>query len=164
MLTTELIILCLASLGAGFVDSIVGGGGLIQLPALMMILPQYPVVTILGTNKLVSMTGTAFSAYRFSREIPFNKHLLLPAVISAFLFSFIGAWTVSILSSHFLRPLFMGLMLVVFIFTIKFKSFGLIDHATCCNISVSCKPFPKTETTKEALHLVCWSMAQTHST
>ena len=128
MLTHELIILCLASLGAGFVDSIVGGGGLIQLPALMMILPQYPVVTILGTNKLVSMTGTAFSAYRFSREIPFLKHILLPAALSAFLFSFLGAWTVSILSSHFLRPLFMGLMLVVFIFTLKYKSFGLIDH------------------------------------
>ena len=136
MLSHELIILCLASLGAGFVDSIVGGGGLIQLPALMMILPQYPVVTILGTNKLVSMTGTAFSAYRFSREIPFLKKILLPAALNAFIFSFLGAWTVSVLSSHFLRPLFMALMLIVFIFTLKYKNFGLIDHQRVTQIAI----------------------------
>lgn len=109
-------------------DSIVGGGGLIQLPVFMMVLPQYPIVTILGTNKLVSVTGTAVSAWRFSRSIPYIRTIIVPAIFAAFIFSFLGAYTVSILSNEVLKPLFMVLLLVVFIITIRNKSFGLIDH------------------------------------
>ena len=128
MVSYDIIILCLASFGAGFVDSIVGGGGLIQLPVLMMVLPQYPVVTLLGTNKLVSVTGTAFSAYRFSRHIPFIRTIIIPAILSAFLFSFLGAYTVSIMSNEFLKPFFMVLLFCVFLLTIRNKTFGLVDH------------------------------------
>lgn len=128
MLSYDIIILCLASFGAGFVDSIVGGGGLIQLPALMMVLPQYPVVTILGTNKLVSVTGTGFSAWRFSRQIPFIRTIIIPAILSAFVFSFLGAYTVSIVDNSFLKPFFMVMLIGVFIFTIRSKSFGMLDH------------------------------------
>jgi uncharacterized membrane protein YfcA len=128
MVSTDLTILCLASFGAGFVDSIVGGGGLVQLPALMMVLPQYPIVTVLATNKLVSVTGTGFSAYRFSRQIPFVRTIIIPAILSAFLFSFLGAYTVSVVSNEFLKPLFTFLLLAVFIATIRNKNFGLVDH------------------------------------
>ncbi len=128
MVSYDILILCLASFGAGFVDSIVGGGGLVQLPALMMILPQYPLITLLGTNKLVSVTGTAFSAWRFSRQIPFIRTIIVPAILSAFLFSFLGAYTVSIVSNDVLKPLFMVLMFCVFIFTIRNKTFGLVNH------------------------------------
>ena len=128
MVSYDIIILCLASFGAGFVDSIVGGGGLVQLPVLMMVLPQYPVVTLLGTNKLVSVTGTAFSAYRFSRHIPFIRTIIIPAILSAFLFSFLGAYTVSIMSNEFLKPFFMVLLFCVFLLTIRNKTFGLVDH------------------------------------
>lgn len=128
MVSSDIIILCLASFGAGFVDSIVGGGGLVQLPVLMMVLPQYPVVTLLGTNKLVSVTGTAFSAYRYSRHIPFIRTIIIPAILSAFLFSFFGAYTVSILNNDFLKPFFMVLLFCVFLLTIRNKTFGLIDH------------------------------------
>jgi uncharacterized membrane protein YfcA len=128
MVTTELIVLCLASFLAGFIDSIVGGGGLIQLPAFMMVLPQYPLITLLGTNKLVSMSGTAVSTYRFSRHIPFLRKIILPAIISAFIFSFLGAFTVSIISTEYLKPLFMVLLFVVFIITIRNNSFGIVDH------------------------------------
>jgi uncharacterized membrane protein YfcA len=128
MVSTELILLCLASFGAGFIDSIVGGGGLVQLPALMLILPQYPVVTLLGTNKLVSMTGTAVSAYRFSQHIPYIKTIIVPAMLAAFLFSFLGAYTVTIVSNDFLKPVFMVLLFLVFLATIRNKAFGILDH------------------------------------
>lgn len=128
MVSFDLVVLCLAAFGAGFVDSIVGGGGLVQLPALMMVLPHYPVVTVLGTNKLVSVSGTAFSAYRFSKQIPFIRTIIIPAILSAFIFSFLGAYTVSIISNHFLRPLFMVLLFGVFLLTIRNKNFGLLDH------------------------------------
>lgn len=136
MVTTELILLCIASFGAGFIDSIVGGGGLIQLPALMMILPQYPVVSLLATNKLVSMTGTAVSTYRFSRHIPFLKTIILPAILASFVFSFLGAWAVSIVSNEILKPLFMVLLFIVFLTTIRNKYFGVIDHRPDVRIPV----------------------------
>lgn len=128
MVSFDLVILCLAAFGAGFVDSIVGGGGLVQLPALLMVLPQFPVVTVLGTNKLISVTGTAFSAYRFSRQIPLLRTVMIPAILSAFIFSFLGAYTVSIVSSSFLRPLFMILLFGVFVITIRNKSLGLTER------------------------------------
>lgn len=128
MVSYNIIILCLAAFGAGFVDSIVGGGGLVQLPALMMVLPQYSVVTLLGTNKLVSVTGTAFSAWRFSRHVPIVFKIILPAVVSSFIFSLLGAYTVTIVSNEVLKPIFMVLMFCVFIFTIRNKGFGLKDQ------------------------------------
>ena len=128
MVTTELIVLCLASFCAGFVDSIVGGGGLIQLPVFMMVLPQYPLVTLLGTNKLVSMSGTAISTWRFSRAIPYIHSIILPAIVSAFAFAFLGAYVVTIVSNEILKPLFMVLLFLVFLLTIRNKTFGLKDH------------------------------------
>ena len=53
-----LIFLFLASTFAGFVDSIAGGGGLIQLPSLLIALPNTPTAQLLGTNKLPSFLGT----------------------------------------------------------------------------------------------------------
>ncbi len=106
MLSHELIILCLASFSAGFVDSIVGGGGLIQLPALMMVLSGTPVVTILGTNKMISMTGTAFSAWRFSKSIPYIRSLLFPAMLTSFIASYLGAWTPKFVQESFCPHIF----------------------------------------------------------
>ncbi len=128
MLSYELIVLCAAAFSAGFVDSIVGGGGLIQLPAVMMVLPQYPIVTLLGTNKLVSATGTAISAWRFSRSIPYIRTIIIPAILASFVFSFLGAYAVTLMSNETLRPLFMVLLLVVFAVTIRNKQFGLLNH------------------------------------
>lgn len=124
----EIVLLSVIAFAAGFIDSIVGGGGLIQLPAFMVILPQYPIVTLLGTNKLVSVTGTAFSAWRFSRHIPYIRTIIIPAMLSAFLFSLLGAYTVTVVSNEILKPLFMGMLFLVFIVTIRNKSFGLVDH------------------------------------
>lgn len=128
MITTDLLIVCFAAFGAGFIDSIVGGGGFIQLPALMMALPQFPLVTLLGTNKIVSFTGTAVSAYRYSRNIPFISTIIFPAIFSAFLFSALGAYVVTIVPNESLKPVFMILLLAVFIMTIRNKTFGLQDH------------------------------------
>jgi uncharacterized membrane protein YfcA len=136
MVISELSVLCLASFTAGLVDSMVGGGGLIQLPALLMILPQHPIVSVLATNKLVSMSGTAISAWRFSRHIPYVKTIIIPAMLGSFVFSFLGAWAVSSLSSEILKPLFIFMLLFVFVLTIRNKSFGLIDHDPSLSIAV----------------------------
>ena len=128
MVETELIFLCLASFVAGFVDSIVGGGGLIQFPALLLFLPTQPVISILATNKLISFTGTAVSAWRFSRQVSFAGAIILPAVLAAFSGSFLGAHIVTLIGNEQLKPVFMILMFLVFILTIRSKTFGLFKH------------------------------------
>lgn len=128
MFSTEVIILCLAAFGAGFIDSIVGGGGLLQLPALILAFPHTALVTLLATNKVVSVTGTAFSAWRFSRHIPYVRSLIFPAMATAFLFSAMGAYTVSILSNTFLKPIFIVLMFAIFLLTLRNQHFGMVDH------------------------------------
>lgn len=71
---------------AGFVDAVVGGGGLIQGPALVAVYPQAAPGLRLGTNKLSSMAGTATSAVGCSRRVPLDSRVLVPALIGAALF------------------------------------------------------------------------------
>lgn len=121
---TQLIFLCLFAFLAGLIDSIVGGGGLVQLPALLVLLPNTAVPLLFGTNKLSSIAGTSAAAIRFSQEIPINWLIAVPAAIAAFVFSFIGARTVSIIRPDILRPLILVLLIVVTVYTFLQKDFG----------------------------------------
>ena len=75
-----LIILCLFAFSAGFVDAIVGGGGLIQLPALLIFLPQYAIPTIIGTHKLASASGTLVATSQYMKRIKVDWKIMLPAL------------------------------------------------------------------------------------
>ena len=66
---TVLVLLGLAAVAAGFVDAVVGGGGLIQLPALLVGLPNAAPTQILATNKLASICGTTVSSATYYRRI-----------------------------------------------------------------------------------------------
>jgi uncharacterized protein len=109
---------------AGFIDSIVGGGGLIQLPALLIFLPQYPLATVFGTNKLVSITGTGMSAVQYSRHITIPWRTALLTAAAAFCCSFLGASVVSLIDSHFLRPFIIILLLIIATYIYLKKDFG----------------------------------------
>src|SRR3954470_12827905 len=67
--TTTLVLLAVAGLAAGFVDAVVGGGGLVQLPALLVGLPHASPVQILATNKLGSICGTTVSSATYYRRV-----------------------------------------------------------------------------------------------
>lgn len=121
---TQLIILCLFAFLAGLIDSIVGGGGLIQLPALMVVLPNTAIPLLFGTNKLSSIAGTSAAAIRFFREVKINRLVAIPSTITALIFSFLGAKTVSIIHPAVLRPLVLVLLIIVAIYTFIKKDFG----------------------------------------
>jgi uncharacterized membrane protein YfcA len=61
-----ILTLCVAAFLAGLVDSMVGGGGLIQLPVMLILLPSTPIATLLGTNKFVAITGTSMAAFQYA--------------------------------------------------------------------------------------------------
>lgn len=109
---------------AGFVDSIAGGGGLIQLPGVMTCLPGVPMVTILAVNKTSSVFGTATAARRYSQKVGIAWEKILPIAGAAFLTSALGALTAGKVSNEFLRPLVIILLEVIIVFTIIKKDFG----------------------------------------
>ncbi|TFY97783.1 sulfite exporter TauE/SafE family protein [Ramlibacter rhizophilus] len=120
----ELLLMSLASLLAGFVDAIVGGGGLILVPALFAIFPNAAPASLFGLNKSASVWGTAMAAAQFSRRVHMNWSALLPAAIAGLAGGFTGAWAVTIVSGDFLRKLLPLVLLAVLAYTLARKDLG----------------------------------------
>jgi hypothetical protein len=123
----DLILLLAAALFAGFVDAVAGGGGLIQVPTLLMALPAESPATVFGTNKLASIFGTGNAALRYARRIALPWGVALPAAIAAFVFSFAGAAAVAWLPKEVVRPLVLGLLLLVMVYTVAKPDFGVVS-------------------------------------
>jgi len=116
-----------ASFFAGFVDSIAGGGGLIQLPALLIGLPKTETVTVLGTNKLASVFGTTTAAALYRRQIKPEPKVLIAMEAPAFIGSAIGASLASRIPTSSMRPLVLVLLIVVAIYTWLKPDLGKIE-------------------------------------
>ena len=121
----DLLLLCFVSFCAGFIDAIVGGGGLLQTPAMLIILPQYPIATLLGTTKIPSFSGTAFAAYKYSRNVKIDWKLLLPIMATAFSGAMLGAYCITLVSSDGIKPVILFLLVGIAIYTYSQKNFGL---------------------------------------
>lgn len=121
----ELILLCIAAFSAGFIDAIVGGGGLLQTPATLLILPHYPVATLLGTTKIPSIAGTSLAAYKYSKHVKFNYKVLIACATSAFLAALLGAFLVSRIDNAVIKPVILVVLILVAIYTYFNKQFGI---------------------------------------
>ena len=108
-----LALLALAALAAGFVDAVVGGGGLIQLPALLIGLPGASPVQILATNKLAGICGTSVSSVTYYRRIRPDPRTVLPLMVFAFLGSALGAVAASRIPRSAFDPIVLVALIVV---------------------------------------------------
>lgn len=120
----EWILVSLASLLAGFVDAIVGGGGLILVPALFATFPSTAPATLLGTNKSASVWGTTMATWQYSRRVQIRWPAMLPAALAGFGGAFAGAWAVTVISPDFLRRLLPAVLLAVLVYTLAKKDLG----------------------------------------
>lgn len=109
---------------AGAIDAAVGGGGLIQIPALMGALPHTSTATIFGTNKLASICGTASAAFSYLRQVKLEWKLLAVVAITACMSSFGGAACVSMIPQEVLKPFVLFMLIVIAIYTLIKKQFG----------------------------------------
>lgn len=121
----ELGLLALAALLAGFIDAVAGGGGLVQVPALLGAMPAESPATVFGTNKGASVWGTGSAALRYARRIAIPWQIVAPATISALVFSFVGAATVSWLPRTVLQPLVLVLLVAVTLYTAFKPTLGM---------------------------------------
>ncbi len=119
----------LASLLAGFVDAVVGGGGLITVPALMLALPAgTPLPTLLGTNKVVAVTGATMAAGQFLRSGTLAWREMVAPVLASALGATGGVWLTYRVHGDFLRPVMLGLLVVMLAFTLLKPDLGQL-HA-----------------------------------
>jgi uncharacterized protein len=120
----EFVIVSMASLLAGLVDSIVGGGGLILVPALFATFPGAAPATLFGTNKSASVWGTAIATAQYARRVQMRWPSVLPATAAGFGGAFLGAWVVTLLDAGFLRRLLPFILLVLLAYTLARKDMG----------------------------------------
>jgi uncharacterized membrane protein YfcA len=132
--------LILAEFSAGLVDAIAGGGGLIQLPALLIGLPQASTVEVLGTNKATSIFGTSASALMYRRSVKTDGKFLASMAVPAFLGSLLGALSASKIPTQSMRPIVFILLVAIAIYTWKKPDLGTIEklrHDTKRRYSIS---------------------------
>ena len=123
-MSLEIFLVLVAAFGAGFIDALAGGGGLIQLPALFATFPTAPHTTLLGTGKLAGMAGTLSAIARFIRHVKLDWNLLLPAAAGAFVAALVGAWIATGISPERFRALVPLLLTFVLVYTLLNKDLG----------------------------------------
>ena len=128
LLPAALLFLIPAAFLAGCVDAVVGGGGLIQIPALFSALPSESAATLFGTNKCASVVGTANATWRYARQVVMPWRTILPAAAAAFAFSYAGAAAVAWLPKEALRPLILILLVLAAAYTLWRKDFGQLHR------------------------------------
>jgi len=124
ILISDYLLLALAAVLAGLIGSVVCGGGLIQLPALLSVFPQTTPATLFGTNKLAAIWGTAFAARSYAKRLNLLWDIALPASVAALIFAFLGARAVSLFPQELLRKALPFILLAVAVYVFRRKSFG----------------------------------------
>ncbi|SDH68253.1 hypothetical protein SAMN05421818_11075 [Myroides phaeus] len=119
-----LFYLCIVAFCAGFIDAIAGGGGLIQTPLGLALLPTYPVSTVIGSLKIPAFSGTAMAVRQYLKKAKINwKYFGILATIS-FGSAFLGSYTLTIVNNDFMKPLLFGILLLLWVFTYVRKDFA----------------------------------------
>lgn len=124
----DVLPLLAVALAAGWVDAVVGGGGLIQIPMLMLLFPGVPVAHALGTNKLAGVAGTTAAAVTFVRRTKVDVKLVSAAGALAIVFSGLGAAAASSVPAAVFRPVVMCLLVGVAAFVAFRPMFGQVSR------------------------------------
>ncbi len=124
----DLIIVAAASGLAGFVDAVVGGGGLVLIPALFATYPAAVPATLFGTNKGGAIWGTAWAALQFARRVTLARVTMAWGMAGALVGSFFGAWVVTLVSAKPLKQALPFVLLAILVYTVAKKQLGR-DHA-----------------------------------
>lgn len=119
-----LVLIAVAAFMAGFVDAVVGGGGLIQIPALFTAFPSASPASLFGTNKIASIVGTSSAAIQYSRRVSIPWRIALPGAVAALIGAWFGARAVAWMPVELLRPLVLVLLILVAAYTFARKDFG----------------------------------------
>ena len=133
--------LLIAAFFAGFIDAVAGGGGLIQIPALMLIFPGAPFATIAGTNKISSIFGTVAATRRYLKTLKPDRTLMIWSILPAIAGSLVGAKLAATINNEIVRPLVIIALFAVYIFTIIRPQLGQRQIVTVRNLRMKAVTF-----------------------
>lgn len=133
----DIAYVCLFAFLAGFVDAIAGGGGLIQLPAILVFMPQLSLAQSLATVRTASLAGTSMAAFQFGRRMDIAWKSLIPALIAAPIASVAGSMLVSRWDKDKAMPVILVALTIVLVFMLLKSKLGLEKHE-----AASDKPVP----------------------
>jgi uncharacterized membrane protein YfcA len=123
-----ILLLCLAAATAGWVDAVTGGGGLLQLPAILVGVPQASAAQALGTNKISGVFGTGAAAITYARKVTLDFRTAIPMAVVAFGGALIGASTARLLPAEVFRPVIVVLLIAVWFWTLLSPQMGAEDN------------------------------------
>ncbi len=123
--TGTLVLLVVVAFAAGWVDAVAGGGGLLQLPALLLAVPEAEPVQALATNKASSIAGTSAATYTYTRRVRPDIRTALPMVVAAIVGSAMGAFTARAVPAEVFRPVIVILLILVWLWTLLRPSMGM---------------------------------------
>jgi uncharacterized membrane protein YfcA len=123
----EWIMLLTAAFGAGFIDAVIGGGGLIQLPAVMFFIGEKELPVILGTNKVAGFAGTSIATIKYLFKTKILSTAVIPAILAAIPSAYLGAKAVNGIDKEILKPIIIFLFIAVAVYTFIKKDFGVAE-------------------------------------
>jgi uncharacterized membrane protein YfcA len=123
-MTSGIILLCLVAFVAGFVDAIAGGGGLIQTPMGIVLLPHLPVSTVIGTLKIPAFSGTGIAAIQYAKKVKVNYRQLVVMMLIAFIAAFCGSRLLTMVHNDYMKPILLVVLTGVAVYTYSNKKFG----------------------------------------
>jgi uncharacterized protein len=121
---STLLLMVLAGFGAGWIDAVVGGGGLVQLPALLLGFPSATPAQLLATNKISSIFGTATSSVTYWRRVRPDLRTALPMAAVAFLGAISGALIGLHIPKSAFNPAILVMLVVVGAYTVARPALG----------------------------------------
>lgn len=124
MTITLITLLCLIAFFSGLVDAIAGGGGLLQVPLSLILMPNLPVATVIGTLKIPSFSGTALAAYSYSNATRIRWRETIIMQILAFFMAMLGSEILSNMKNTFMKPVLLVVLALVAVYTFRHKKFG----------------------------------------
>ena len=124
------VALCAVAAAAGWVDAVSGGGGMLQLPALLIALPGQPPSVALGTNKMSSILGTSAAAITYGRVERPRFSTALPMAGAAFAGAALGSFVAVHLPAAIFRPIILLALIVVWCFVAFRRNLGLVERET----------------------------------
>lgn len=124
METYIITFLCVASFIAGFVDAIVGGGGLIQTPLALVLLPNQSVASIIGSLKIPGFSGTSIASYQYLKKVKINWRLFSIMAFFSFTSAYLGSSLLNIMNNDFMKPLLFVILIFLLLYTYFKKDFG----------------------------------------
>ena len=121
---TLIAVIAVAGFVAGWVDAVVGGGGLIQLPALLLAFPGATPAQLLATNKAGSIAGTTTASITYWRRVRPDMRTALPMAVCAYLGAIGGAFIGLHIPKSAFNPIILVLLIAVGAYTLFKPSLG----------------------------------------